>query len=154
MINLNLNSLFILCQSAGRHMIPRKRGKIISVASLVSFIGGFRVASYAASKGAVTQLTKALSNEWSKYIINVNAIAPVATDMLVVFGSYQRRERDPRCVRRAEERRGRGGEGSRMVGRGVGGAGERGKELKVEEEIGYQLTGPAETRRRGRTRSL
>lgn len=64
-------------------MIPLRRGKIINIASLNSFIGGFRVASYSAAKGAVTQLTKALSNEWAKYNINVNAIAPgsIATDM-------------------------------------------------------------------------
>ncbi len=68
-------------------MILLRRGKIINVASLNSFIGGYRVASYSASKGAVTQLTKALSNEWSKWGVNVNAIAPgsVATDMSVTF---------------------------------------------------------------------
>jgi 2-deoxy-D-gluconate 3-dehydrogenase len=82
-LNVNLNSLFIICQGAGRHMIPRRRGHIINVASLNSFIGGIRVASYAAAKGAVGTLTKALSNEWAKHNITVNAIAPgsVATDM-------------------------------------------------------------------------
>ncbi|WVW79669.1 hypothetical protein I302_101638 [Kwoniella bestiolae CBS 10118] len=82
-INVNLNSLFILCQAAGRHMIPLGRGRIINVASLNSFIGGFRVASYSAAKGGVTQLTKALSNEWAKHNITVNAIAPgsIATDI-------------------------------------------------------------------------
>lgn len=64
-------------------MIPRRAGKIVNVASLNSFIGGEAVASYASSKGAVSQLTKALSNEWAKYNIQVNAIAPgsIATDM-------------------------------------------------------------------------
>lgn len=68
-------------------MVPRKQGKIINVASLNSFIGGEIVASYAASKGAVSQLTKALSNEWAKYNIQVNAIAPgsIATDMYVTL---------------------------------------------------------------------
>ncbi|CAD6578257.1 MAG: reductase [Tremellales sp. Tagirdzhanova-0007] len=82
-INVNLNSLWILCQAAGRHMIPSRHGKIINVASLNSYFGGARVPSYSASKGAVTQLTKALSNEWSRYNINVNAIAPgsIATDI-------------------------------------------------------------------------
>ncbi|GFZ51397.1 hypothetical protein JCM24511_09159 [Saitozyma sp. JCM 24511] len=82
-LNVNLNSLFIICQGAGRHMIPRRRGHIINVASLNSFIGGIRVASYAAAKGAVGTLTKALSNEWAKHNITVNAIAPgsVATDI-------------------------------------------------------------------------
>ncbi|KAK1922347.1 hypothetical protein DB88DRAFT_494712 [Papiliotrema laurentii] len=82
-LDVNLNSLFILSQHAGEHFISRKRGKIINVASLNSFIGGFRVASYSAAKGAVLQLTKALSNEWARYNINVNAIAPgsIATDI-------------------------------------------------------------------------
>lgn len=64
-------------------MIPRRQGKILNVSSLNSFIGGERVATYAASKGGVTQVTKALSNEWAKHNIQVNAIAPgsVATDM-------------------------------------------------------------------------
>lgn len=66
-------------------MIPLHRGKIINIASLNSFVGGFRVAAYSAAKGGVTQLTKALSNEWAKYGVNVNAIAPgsIATDMYV-----------------------------------------------------------------------
>ncbi|KAL7419925.1 hypothetical protein Q5752_005844 [Cryptotrichosporon argae] len=82
-LNINLNSLFVISQAAGRHMIPLGGGKIINVASLNSFIGGARVASYSAAKGAVTQLTKALSNEWAKFNINVNAIAPgsIATDI-------------------------------------------------------------------------
>lgn len=64
-------------------MIPRRSGKIVNVSSLNSFIGGEIVASYAASKGAVSQLTKSLSNEWARYNIQVNAIAPgsIATDM-------------------------------------------------------------------------
>ncbi|OCF45342.1 hypothetical protein I317_00865 [Kwoniella heveanensis CBS 569] len=82
-LDINLNALFLLSQAAGKHMIERREGKIVNIASLNSFIGGFRVASYSAAKGAVTQLTKALSNEWAKYNINVNAIAPgsVATDI-------------------------------------------------------------------------
>lgn len=64
-------------------MLPRRQGKILNVASLNSFIGGEQVASYTAAKGGVSQLTKALSNEWSKYNIQVNALAPgfIATDM-------------------------------------------------------------------------
>lgn len=64
-------------------MVPRKAGKIVNVSSLNAFIGGEIVASYAASKGAVSQLTKALSNEWARHNIQVNAIAPgsIATDM-------------------------------------------------------------------------
>ena len=66
-------------------MVPRRSGKIVNMASLNSFIGGETVASYAASKGGVSQLTKALSNEWAKYNIQINAIAPgsIATDMSV-----------------------------------------------------------------------
>lgn len=75
-ININLNSVFTLCQLAGKVMIPEKSGKIINVASMLSFFGGQNVPSYAASKGAVAQLTKALSNEWAIHNINVNAIAP------------------------------------------------------------------------------
>lgn len=83
-MNVNLNSLFVICQAAGRHFIPRKSGNIINIASLNSFIGGSRVVSYSAAKGAVATVTKALSNEWSGHNIRVNAIAPgsIATDML------------------------------------------------------------------------
>ena len=75
-LNVNLTSMFRLCQLAGKSMLARKRGKIINVASLLSFQGGIRVAAYAASKGGVAQLTKALANEWAARGINVNAIAP------------------------------------------------------------------------------
>jgi 2-deoxy-D-gluconate 3-dehydrogenase len=82
---VNLNSLFVICQAAGRHFIPRKSGNIINIASLNSYIGGSRVVSYSAAKGAVATVTKALSNEWSGHNIRVNAIAPgsIATDMWV-----------------------------------------------------------------------
>ncbi|KAB5584721.1 hypothetical protein GE09DRAFT_944865 [Coniochaeta sp. 2T2.1] len=82
-LDVNLKALFFICQAAGRHMIPRRQGKILNVASLNSFIGGDRVTTYAASKGGVTQVTKALSNEWAKHNIQVNAVAPgsVATDI-------------------------------------------------------------------------
>ena len=82
-IDVNLNAVFMLCQLAGREMIKQGYGKIINVASMLSFFGGFTVPAYAASKGAVAQLTKALSNEWASKGINVNAIAPgyMATDM-------------------------------------------------------------------------
>lgn len=82
-INVNLNSVFILCQEASKVMIPKKYGKIINIASMVSWFGGMTVPAYTAAKGGVTQLTKALSNDWIKYGINVNAIAPgyMATEM-------------------------------------------------------------------------
>lgn len=75
-MNINTKSLFFLSQAIARDMMKRKYGKIINIASLLSFQGGIRVPSYAASKGAVSQLTKALANEWAKDGIRVNAIAP------------------------------------------------------------------------------
>src|ERR1041385_768377 len=76
-IEVNLSSVFRLSQLAGRHMIESGRGgKIVNIASLLSFQGGITVPAYAASKGGVAQLTKALANEWARHRINVNAIAP------------------------------------------------------------------------------
>jgi 2-deoxy-D-gluconate 3-dehydrogenase len=76
-LQVNLNSLWKLCQSAGRSFVSRgSGGKIINVASLLAFQGGISVPAYAASKGAVAQLTKALANEWAAQGVNVNAIAP------------------------------------------------------------------------------
>jgi len=75
-IEVNLSSVFRLAQLAGRHMIERGGGKILNIASLLSFQGGVTVPAYAASKGGVAQLTKALANEWAARGVNVNAIAP------------------------------------------------------------------------------
>jgi 2-deoxy-D-gluconate 3-dehydrogenase len=76
-IEVNLSAVFRLSQLAGRHMIERGGGgKIVNVASLLSFQGGITVPAYAASKGGVAQLTKALANEWARHGVNVNAIAP------------------------------------------------------------------------------
>ena len=76
-LDVNLFSVFRLCQLAGRHMIETGRGgKIVNIASLLSFQGGITVPAYAAAKGGVAQLTKALANEWARHRINVNAIAP------------------------------------------------------------------------------
>jgi len=79
----NLTSVFRLCQCAGRHMLARGSGKIVNVASLLSFQGGITVPAYAAAKGGVAQLTKALANEWACRGVQVNAIAPgyMATDL-------------------------------------------------------------------------
>ncbi|WP_109509632.1 2-dehydro-3-deoxy-D-gluconate 5-dehydrogenase KduD [Nocardioides speluncae] len=81
-IDINLTGLFFLCQQFGRPMVDRGYGKIVSIASLLSFQGGLRVASYAASKHGVAGVTKALANEWAGYGVQVNAIAPgyMATD--------------------------------------------------------------------------
>ncbi len=75
-LDINLTSVFRLAQLCGAAMLVRGVGKIINVASLLSFQGGIRVPAYAASKGAVAQLTKALSNEWAGRGVQVNAIAP------------------------------------------------------------------------------
>jgi 2-deoxy-D-gluconate 3-dehydrogenase len=73
---LNSRVVFFLSQAAAKDMMKRKYGKIINIASLLSFQGGIIVPSYSASKGAVVQITKALANEWAKYGLNINAIAP------------------------------------------------------------------------------
>lgn len=81
-IDTNLKSVFFLCQAAARHMIPQGGGKIINIASMLTFQGGIRVPSYTASKSGIGGLTKLLANEWAGKGINVNAIAPgyVATN--------------------------------------------------------------------------
>lgn len=76
LIELNVTAVFEMSQLAARQMLPQGYGKIINVASMLSFFGGLNCSPYAASKGAVAQLTKALSNEWASKGINVNAIAP------------------------------------------------------------------------------
>ena len=81
-VEINMNAVFRLSRAAGRQMLSQGHGKIINVASLLSFQGGILVPAYAASKGAVAQITKALANEWAGRGVNVNAIAPgyMATD--------------------------------------------------------------------------
>jgi 2-dehydro-3-deoxy-D-gluconate 5-dehydrogenase len=75
-MDTNLKSVFFLCQAAARHMIPNGGGKIINIASMLTFQGGIRVPSYTASKSGVGGLTKLLANEWASKGICVNAIAP------------------------------------------------------------------------------
>ncbi|MDR2088632.1 MAG: SDR family oxidoreductase [Clostridiales Family XIII bacterium] len=75
-LNVNLNAVFCLCRIFGGPMIERKHGKIINVGSLLSYQGGYTAAAYAASKGALMQLTKAFSNEWAKEGVNVNCLVP------------------------------------------------------------------------------
>ena len=81
-IQINLKALFFLSQAAARQMVKQGGGKIINVASVLSFQGGILVPSYAAAKSGVAGLTRALANEWGRYGINVNALAPgyMATD--------------------------------------------------------------------------
>lgn len=81
-IEVNLNAQFVLSREIGKNMVAHGSGKIIFTASLLTFQGGITVPGYAASKGAIGQLTKALANEWAGKGVNVNAIAPgyIATD--------------------------------------------------------------------------
>ena len=82
-IEVNLTACFELCQLAGNVMLKQGKGKIINIASMISFFGGMRIPAYAASKGGVAQLTKSLAVGWAGKGIQVNAIAPgyMATDM-------------------------------------------------------------------------
>jgi 2-deoxy-D-gluconate 3-dehydrogenase len=75
-IELNLHAAFELSRAAGRRMVARGSGKIVNVASMLSFQGGLLVPSYTASKHAIAGLTRALANEWAAHGVNVNAIAP------------------------------------------------------------------------------
>lgn len=76
-IDINLTAVFVLCQLAAKQFIKQKsKGKIINIASMLSFFGGYTVPAYAASKGGIAQLTKAFCNEWAEKGINVNALAP------------------------------------------------------------------------------
>ncbi|MBI4551679.1 MAG: glucose 1-dehydrogenase [Candidatus Latescibacteria bacterium] len=75
-LDLNLDGVWYCCQEVGRRMVERKRGKITNIASVISFSGGVFIPAYAASKGAVAQLTRALANEWAPHGVHVNAIAP------------------------------------------------------------------------------
>ena len=82
-ININLTAVFAMDQLAARVMLKQGSGKIINIASMLSYFGGYTVPAYAASKGGVAQITKAFANEWASKGVNVNAIAPgyMATEM-------------------------------------------------------------------------
>ncbi|KAF1991677.1 NAD(P)-binding protein, partial [Aulographum hederae CBS 113979] len=101
-LQTNLSAVFTLCRDIGAHMLSlppspttNRRGSIINIASLLSFQGGLTVPAYAASKGGVAQLTKALSNEWAAKGVNVNAVAPgyIDTDMNVALINDENRAR-------------------------------------------------------------
>jgi 2-deoxy-D-gluconate 3-dehydrogenase len=118
LIAVNLTAVFRLSKLAGQDMLRRgAKGKIVNIASLLSFQGGILVPAYAAAKGGVAQLTKALANEWASKGINVNAIAPgyMATDNTTAL------RQDPQRSRQILERipAGRWGEPSDLVGAAV-----------------------------------
>jgi 2-deoxy-D-gluconate 3-dehydrogenase len=94
-LTVNLDAVFHLSQAAGRHMLARGSGRIINVASMLSFQGGVFVSAYTASKHAVAGLTKALANEWAASGVTVNAIAPgyMATDNTAAIRADAERER-------------------------------------------------------------
>ena len=94
-IEINLTSVFRLSQLAGRLMIEHGNGKIVNIASVLSFQGGISVPAYSASKGGLAQLTKALSNEWASKGVNVNAIAPgyMRTDNTIALQRDETRNR-------------------------------------------------------------
>lgn len=94
-INVNLSAQFILSRELGREMVERGQGKIVFVASLLTFQGGIYVPGYAASKAGIGQLTKALANEWAAKGVNVNAIAPgyMATDNTAPLRADEQRSR-------------------------------------------------------------
>jgi len=75
-LTVNLDASFLLCQLLGQGMVERRHGKIINIASMLSYSGGITVPAYTASKHSIAGLTKALANEWAGFGVNVNAIAP------------------------------------------------------------------------------
>jgi 2-dehydro-3-deoxy-D-gluconate 5-dehydrogenase len=94
-IDTNLSSVFRMTKHAGKHMLAKGSGKVINVASLLTFQGGVTVPSYAAAKGGVGQLTKAFANEWAAKGVNVNAVAPgyMETDNTVALRANPERAR-------------------------------------------------------------
>lgn len=95
-LGINLNAVFELCKLAGNHFLKNGGGKIINIASMLSFTGGITIPAYAASKGGVAQLTKALSNEWSGSNIQVNALAPgyMATTLNTAIMNDEKRNKE------------------------------------------------------------
>ncbi|KAF1689433.1 2-dehydro-3-deoxy-D-gluconate 5-dehydrogenase KduD [Pseudoxanthomonas taiwanensis] len=92
-MNVNIKSAFFMCQAAGRHFMQQGGGKIINIASMLSFQGGIRVPSYTASKSGIAGITRLLANEWASRNINVNAIAPgyMATDNTAALRADEKR---------------------------------------------------------------
>lgn len=116
-IDVNMNAVFFLCQEVGKLMLAQGKGKIINIASLLSFQGGLTVPAYAASKGAVMQFTKSLSNEWASQGINVNGIAPGYMDTEMNTGLIADATRNRQILERIPA--GRWGRPEDMVGAAV-----------------------------------
>jgi 2-deoxy-D-gluconate 3-dehydrogenase len=116
-LQVNLSSVFQLSQLAGREMLRRRQGKILNIASLLSFQGGIRVPAYAASKGGVAQLTKALANEWGPHNVQVNAIAPGYFRTANTLGLQQDETRNRQILERIPA--GRWGEPDELAGAAV-----------------------------------
>jgi len=94
-MNVNIKGAFFMSQAAGKHMIAKGHGKIINIASMLSFQGGIRVPSYTASKSGIAGITRLLANEWGSKGININAIAPgyMATDNTAQIRADEVREK-------------------------------------------------------------
>jgi 2-deoxy-D-gluconate 3-dehydrogenase len=93
-IDLNLTSVFVVAQAAGKRMVENGGGSIVMMASLLSFIGGINAVAYGAAKGGVAQLAKSLSNELAPHNVRVNAVAPgyIETDLTSTIEDWKRRE--------------------------------------------------------------
>ena len=104
-ISINLDATFYYCRYAANTMIERGGGKIINIASLMSFLGGITIPAYAASKGGVAQLTKALSNDWAAKGICVNAIAPGYMDTQLNIALINDKERTREVLSRIPMKR-------------------------------------------------
>ena len=94
MLEVNLTSVFVLAQAAGRRMVEAGGGAIVMMASMLSVIGGVNAVAYAASKGGVAQLARSLSNELAPHGVRVNAVAPgyVETDLTSTLEDWKRTE--------------------------------------------------------------
>lgn len=94
-LQVNLHAVFFLCQAAGRYMVPQGRGKIVNIASLMSYQGGVQIAPYVTSKHGVAGITRALATDWAPLGVNVNAIAPGYIDTDMTEALQQNPERAP-----------------------------------------------------------
>jgi 2-deoxy-D-gluconate 3-dehydrogenase len=113
-MNLSTQSVFWLCQRVGRGMLERRAGKIINIASVLSFQGGWMVPAYAASRHALVGLTRSLGNEWASSGVNVNAIAPGYFDTDLLSGLKNDPERAASLLARVPA--GRWGRPDEVVG--------------------------------------